>query len=356
MSKSAPEKDGAAARPAPAAASAGPALAAPLRVALAVGLAAVPVWLVATGASPYLTTLVAVMFINAALAVSLTLTNGMTGMFSLGHPAFMTIGAYVAAILTFPARRKGSMLSDLPEVIASVELPLLPAALAAGLVGAAVAFLAGLPVLRLRGHYLAVATLGLIVIVQGLALNWNGITRGGAGLSGIPRLSGIWWAFGFMVLTVAVAWRIKYSSLGRAMMATRENHLAAECTGIDTVRVRMLAFVLGAFFAAVAGALMAHLISVVTPRTYSIVLAFNLVAMIVIGGSGSVVGAVLAAFAITGLSEALRPVEESFGLYGLSQVIVALCLILTLYFRPQGLFGSGEPGFVARCLNGGRRR
>ncbi len=349
MSKSAPETSGAVPP------AAGSAAAAPLRAALALIAAAALVWLLTRGASPYLTTLVAVMFINAALAVSLTLTNGMTGMFSLGHPAFMTIGAYVAAILTFPSRRKGSMLPDLPEFIAGLDLSLLPAALIAGVVGAAIAFLVGLPVLRLRGHYLAVATLGLIVIVQGLAMNWNGITRGGAGLSGIPRLSNIWWAFGFLALTFAVVWRIKHSSLGRAMMATRENDLAAECTGIDTVRMRMLAFVLGAFFAAVAGALMVHLISVVTPRTYSILLAFNLVVMIVIGGAGSIVGAVLAAFAITGLSEAMRPVEESFGLYGLSQVIVALSLILVLYFRPQGLFGSGEPWPVTRYLNGRRR-
>lgn len=343
MSKSAPEKTGPSA------------LAAPLRVGIAIVLAAALVWVIADGASPYVTTLVAVMFINAALAVSLTLSNGLTGMFSLGHPAFMTIGAYVAAILTFPARRKASMLPDLPDFIASMELSLLPAALIAGAIGAIIAFLVGLPVLRLRGHYLAVATLGLIVIVQGLAMNWNGITRGGSGLSGIPRLSGIWWSFGFMVLTIGVAWRIKYSSLGRAMMATRENDLAAECTGINTVRVRMIAFVLSAFFAAVAGALMVHLISVVTPRTYSILLAFNLVVMIVIGGSGSIIGAVIAAFAITSLSEFMRPVEESFGLYGLSQVIVALSLIFVLYFRPQGLFGSGEPSLVRRYLNGSRR-
>lgn len=348
MSKSVPEKAGPI--------GLGDSLSRPLRAGLAVALGALLVWLTLAGASPYLVTLVAVMFINAGLAVSLTLTNGLTGMFSLGHPAFMTIGAYVAAILTFPVRRKASMLPGLPDFIATMELSLLPAVLVAGLVGAVVAFLVGLPVLRLRGHYLAVATLGLIVIVQGLALNWDGITRGGAGLSGIPRLSGIWWSFGFMVLAVAAAWRIKYSSLGRAMMATRENDLAAECSGIDTVRIRMIAFVLGAFFAAVAGALMVHLISVVTPRSYSVLLAFNLVVMVVIGGSGSIFGAVLAAFAITGLSEMLRPLEESLGLYGLSQVIVALSLILFLYFRPQGVFGSGEPALARFFLNGTKRR
>jgi len=346
MSKSAPESDAGASPQRTLLPSA------PVRVLLAIALCVLATWLLLIGASDYLTTLIAVMFINAALAVSLTLSNGMTGMFSLGHPAFMTIGAYVAAILTFPSTRKSTMLPDLPGFLAALDLSLLPATLLAGLAGGIIAFLVGFPVLRLRGHYLAVATLGLIVIVQGLALNWNGITRGGAGLAGIPRLSNIWWTLGFLLLAVAVAWRIKYSSLGRAMMATRENDLAAECTGIDTVRVRMLAFVLGAVFAAVAGALMVHLISVVTPKSYGILLAFNLVVMMVIGGSGSIVGAVLAAFAITGLSEVLRPVEESFNLYGMSQVIVALSLILVLYFRPQGLFGSGEPALVERYLNG----
>jgi branched-chain amino acid transport system permease protein len=320
---------------------------------LLVAAGAAAVWLTRANFSDYIVTLLAVLFLNAALAVSLNITNGFTGLFSLGHPAFMTIGAYVAAILTFPERRKGTMLHGLPEFLASTELSLLPAVLIAGAVAALVALMVGFPVLRLRGHYLAVATLGLIVIVQSLATNWDGITRGGSGLSGIPRLTSVWWAFGFMVIVVAAAWRIKFSSLGRAMMATRENELAAECVGIDTVRIRMLAFVLGAIFAAVAGALLVHLISVVTPRTYSVLLAFNLVVMVVIGGSGSITGAVIAATAITILSEALRPMEERMGLYGLSQVIVALALILVLYFRPQGLFGSGEPGPVRRLFGGG---
>lgn len=320
----------------------------------ALALCAALVFAVEAAASPFLLTLLAILFLNAALAVSLTVSNGLTGLFSLGHPAFMTIGAYVAAILTFPVGRKG-MLSGLPEALSQVELPLLPAALIAGVVGALFAFLIGLPVLRLRGHYLAVATLGLIVIVQSLAFNLDGVTRGGAGLNGVPRLAGIWWAFGLLALVVAVGWRLKFSSLGRAMLATRENELAAECTGIRTFRVRMLAFVVGAFFAALTGALMVHLIGVVTPRSYSVILAFNLVVMVVIGGQGSIVGALAAAAGITALSEALRPAEEAAGLYGLSQVIVALALILALYLRPQGLFGSREPAFLRRLFEGERR-
>jgi branched-chain amino acid transport system permease protein len=327
-----------------------------LALPLAVLLAAALVWLAQATLSAYVLTLLAILLLNAGLAVSLTLTNGLAGLFSLGHPAFMTIGAYAAAILTFPAGRKETMLSALPGWLAAVELPLIPAVLAAAVLGAAAAIVVGWPVLRLRGHYLAVATLGLIIIVQNLATNWDGITRGGAGLSGIPRLTGVWWAFAAFVLIVVLTWRVKFSSLGRAMMAVRENDLAAECTGIDTARIRLVAFVLGACLAAVVGALMAHLISVVTPKSYSVALAFNLVVMVVIGGAGSITGAVVAAAGITLLSEALRPLEEAAGLYGLSQVIVAFALILVLFFRPRGLFGSGEPAFLRRLFAADPRR
>lgn len=322
--------------------------------ALTVFMAAVAVFAAERGLSSYVVTLLALLFINAALAVSLTLTNGLTGLFSLGHPAFMTIGAYAAAILTFSVRRKGTMLPDLPEWLAVTELPMFPALLIAGMAGGLVALLVGWAVLRLKGHYLAVATLGLIIVVQGLANNWDGITRGGAGLSGLPRHVDIWWAFGFLVLVIALTWRLKFSSLGRAMMAVRENELAAECSGINAARLKILAFVIGAVMAAMAGALLAHLISVVTPRTYSVLLAFNLVVMVVIGGSGSITGALVAATAITVLSEALRPVEESIGLYGMSQVIVAVCLIIVLYLRPAGLFGAIEPAFVRRLFSGSK--
>lgn len=321
-----------------------------LALPLAIAAGAALVWLAQATLSAYVLTLVAILLLNAGLAVSLTLTNGLAGLFSLGHPAFMTIGAYAAAILTFPAGRKGTMLSGLPEWLAALQLPLLPAVLAAGVLGALVAVVVGWPVLRLRGHYLAVATLGLIIIVQNLANNWDGITRGGAGLSGIPRLTGVWWAFSAFAMILVLTWRIKFSSLGRAMMAVRENDLAAECTGIDTVRMRLVAFVVGACLAAMVGALMAHLISVVTPRSYSVALAFNLVVMVVIGGSGSITGAVVAAAGITLLSESLRPLEEAAGLYGLSQVVVALALILVLLFRPNGLFGSGEPRRLRRLF------
>lgn len=268
--------------------------------------AAAAVAAMTAGFDDYLLTMTSLVFLNVMLAVSLSLTNGLTGLFSLGHPAFMTVGGYVAAILTYPARRKGFMLPDLPDWMAGVELPLLPALAAGGMAAALVALVAGFPVLRLRGHYLAVATLGLIVIVQVLANNWDGYTRGGMGLSGVRRLTTVWWTFGAMALCLFVCWRIKASSLGRAMMAVRENEMAASCMGIHPTRVKMTAFVAGAFFAGLAGGLTVHLISVVTPGSYGVMLAFNLVVMIVIGGTGSLTGAAVAAVALSVLAESLK--------------------------------------------------
>jgi branched-chain amino acid transport system permease protein len=300
--------------------------------------------------SDYALTLAALLCLNIALAVSLTLTNGLTGLFSLGHPAFMTIGAYISAVLTYPVARKSFMLQSLPEPFVSMQLPFLVGLAAAAAIAGIAAFLLGVVVLRLKGHYLAVATLGFIVIVQGLATNWQGLTRGGSGLNGIPRFTNLWWCGGLMFLSLLIVWRIKFSSLGRAMLAVRENQLAAECSGIRSARVKLVAFVLGAVIAAIAGAMTAHLITVVTPKSYGIGLAFNLVVMVVIGGAGSVSGAVLAAIAITAISEGMRPLEESLNFYGLSQVVVALALIVALLYRPAGLFGSGEPAWLKRLL------
>jgi branched-chain amino acid transport system permease protein len=281
--------------------------------------------------------------IYVILAVSLSFSNGLTGLFSLGHPAFMMIGGYVAAILTFPANRKGFMLPALPDWLATVQWPLFPATLAGGLAAVALAVIAGFPVLRLRGHYLAVATLGLIIILRGVINNADGLTRGSLGLNGIPRHTDLWWIAGWMALTLWVCWRLKHSSVGRSLLAIRENEMAASCMGVRCARARLAAFALGAFFAGVAGALWAHLLTNLTPGSFGIPLAFTLVVMVVIGGGGSLAGAALAAILLSVLTEALRPVEQAFAAYGLVQIVIALLLIATLLLRPQGFFGSAEP-------------
>lgn len=315
-------------------------------VGLVLAGAALLIHLAETQLSGYERTVAGFAGIYVILAVSLSFANGLTGLFSLGHPAFMMVGGYVAAILTFPVNRKGFMLPGLPEWLATVQLGLLPALLAGGLAAALAAVVVGFPVLRLRGHYLAVATLGLIIIVRVLVNNADEVTRGALGLNGIPRLASLWWIWGSAILTLVVCWRLKHSSLGRALVAIRENEMAAACMGVRRARLRLVAFALGAFFAGVAGALWAHLLTNLTPNSFGIALAFMLVVMVVIGGTGSLVGAAVAAIGLTLLAEVLRPLEQAMGAYGLVQMVVASMLIATLLLRPQGFFGGGEPGLA----------
>ncbi|OPX37261.1 MAG: hypothetical protein B1H12_05315 [Desulfobacteraceae bacterium 4484_190.2] len=296
----------------------------------------------------YILSIVCFAGINIILAVSLNLTNGFTGLFSLGHPAFMAVGGYVAAILTFPVARKAMLLPALPAWLAAQQWPLLPALILGGLSATLAAFLVGFPVLRLKGHYLAVATLGFLIILQVLITNMESYTRGPLGLNGLPMMTNLWWVYLWVVITVYVCWKVKHSSLGRSMLAIRENEMAAECLGVSLAGTRIMAFALGAFFAGVAGGLWAHLVTAITPTSFSVVMTFNLVVMVVIGGSGSITGATIAAVMLSLVSEVLRPLEETMEAYGISEVIIAIGLLLILIFRPQGIFGSQEPSFLMK--------
>jgi len=317
------------------------------RAVLVIALGAVLIFAANRSFNSYTLLIIGFVGINIMLAVSLNITNGFIGLFSLGHPAFMTLGGYLTAILVMAPERKAVMLKSLPPIIAAQEWAFLPALLAGGLFAAAAAVVVGFPVLKLRGHYLAVATLGLIFIVQNFAVNLPGLTRGALGLSGLPELTSLWWVYLFVVLTVYVSWQLKHSSLGRTMLAIRENELAAACLGIRVARTRILAFALGAFFAGIAGGLWVHLVTLISPNSFTFLMAFQLVVMVVLGGTGSITGAILVAAIMTMATEVLRPVEEATGLFGASQMIVAATVLLVLIFRPSGLFGTAEPDLFA---------
>jgi branched-chain amino acid transport system permease protein len=309
---------------------------------------AILVFVLRSTMNDYILSIVCFAGINIILAVSLNLTNGFTGLFSLGHPAFMAVGGYVAAILTFPVARKAMLLPSLPSWLAAQQWSLLPALILGGLSATLAAFLVGFPVLRLKGHYLAVATLGFLIILQVLITNLESFTRGPLGLNGLPMMTNLWWVYLWVVITVYVCWKVKHSSLGRSMLAIRENEMAAECLGVSLAGTRIMAFALGAFFAGVAGGLWAHLVTAITPTSFSIVMAFNIVVMVVVGGSGSITGATFAAVMLSLVAEFLRPLEENLEAYGISEIIVAIGLLLILIFRPQGIFGSQEPGFLIK--------
>lgn len=298
----------------------------------------------------YYQRILAVVAINIILTVSLNLTNGFTGDFSLGHAAFMAIGAYTSALLTLPVVSKTALLPDLPGWFQQTVVPFPLATVAGGLLAALVALVMGPPVLRLRGHYLAVATLGLMVIVRVVANNWTEVTRGARGINGLPSFTNLWWAYGWAILTVYVIWRIVRSPYGRAMMAIREDEVAAASRGVRILRTRLLAFAVGAFFAGVAGSVWAHLITAITPGSFSFLITFDVVVMLVIGGMGSVTGSVLGATIMTIVPELLRRVETAISaggqpIYGLSQIVISVAVILVLIFRREGLMGGSELSF-----------
>ncbi|HKG24994.1 MAG TPA: branched-chain amino acid ABC transporter permease, partial [Thermomicrobiales bacterium] len=210
--------------------------------------------------------LVTLVAINATVAVSLTMTNGFTGVFSLGQVGFLAIGAYVGTLLSLaPQWKQDTFLPGLPGWLAELDtsgwpdqVALLFACVVGGLVAAAVASIVGAPLMRLSGHYVAVATMGFLIIVQAVAVNWSGVTRGARGLSQIPTYTNVWAAYGWAIITVYVAWRIRNSPYGRAMIASRENLIAARAVGVNVLRSRLLSFVVGAFFTGAAGSLLAH--------------------------------------------------------------------------------------------------
>jgi branched-chain amino acid transport system permease protein len=273
--------------------------------------------------------------INIVLAVSLNLVNGFTGQFSIGHAGFMAVGAYTSAMFTLKIGQPlAASWHFLPAPVAE-GLVLLMALVAGGLLAAVAGWIVGLPSLRLRGDYLAIVTLGFGEIIRVLILNIDAIGAA-RGLPGIPQYSTFFWVFGTAVLVIVVARRIATSTHGRALFAIRDDEVAAEALGVDTTRYKVLAFVLGAFFAGVAGGLFAHFLSYLNPSSFTFLKSIEVIAMVVLGGMGSISGSVLAAIVLTLLPEVLRSVKE------LRMVIYSLMLILLMITRPQGLLGTRE--------------
>ena len=256
-------------------------------------------WIAQSSLNAFYLQILGLLGINIMLTVSLNFAAGFGGMFSLGHPAFAALGGYTAAILTYPVALKGSRIPGYPDWLLQTTMPFLPALLIGGLVASLAAVLVGWPVLRLRGHYLAVATLGLTVIVQVSILNLVDYTRGALGLSGIPTYANLWWIFGFAVMTIYVVYRLGDSRFGRALRAVRDDYIAAQMSGVNVAKTRLIAFTISAFFAGVAGGLLGHLLRILTPGQFSFNAVFIGVAMMILGGMGSITGSVIGAVIMT---------------------------------------------------------
>lgn len=306
---------------------------------------------------------------NIILAVSLTMVNGFTGQFSMGHAAFMMVGGYVAGSIVYyggfrlfgHANVAGGTISTMLSgrevtLVTSGDLLFLGALIAGGVAAALCGYLVGLPSLRLKGDYLAIVTLGFGEIVRVLiqsqtkdvlydasevaalpVYKWPLYSGGSLGFSGLPFYSSLFWAWLFAGLTLVVAYRLKSSSMGRAFLSIREDEVAAGAMGIDTTKYKIRAFVLSAALAGVAGGIFAHTVGVqLNPGELGFQKSFDIIIMVVLGGLGSISGASIAAVILTILPELLRDVAEY------RMVVYALLLILIMILRPQGLLGLRE--------------
>lgn len=283
------------------------------------------------------------------LVVSLNLVNGITGIFSLGHVAFMAIGAYSSALLTFPLERRAFVFPTLPAWFHDLTVSFPLALLSGGLLATAVAILIGFPLLRLRGHYLALGSLALLVIIETLAINLEPLTRGARGLAGIPTHTTALWVWGVALVTVYVVARIKFSGFGLLLQSIRQDDVAAAAVGVRLTRYRLMSFAASAFFAGVAGGLWAHLVGVIAPSVFSYDLTFRIIVMLIIGGLGSVTGSVVGAVGLSLLPEALTYLETATT-FGLSQLLLSVLLVLVIIYRPEGLFGKAELRLGSRRL------
>ncbi len=297
------------------------------------------------------------MAIFITLAVSYNLVNGVCGQLHLGPNAFITLGAYTAALLTLTPQEKELIFIIHPLIwpLNQITLPFALALLGGGLVAAFFALVTGFPVFRVRGDYLAIVTLGFGEVVRVLANNLQTVTNGPLGLKGLKPLTTLWWSWGVAVATVILIFSLAKSGYGRAMMAIRDDETAAQAMGVNSFRLLLLAYTLSAFFFGVAGGLLAHLITTISPSLFSFFLTFNLLIIIVVGGLGSTTGAVISAILFTLAGEWLRIVEEPHrflgytipGVPGMRMVIFSFILLAVILFFRRGLMGRRELSWEA---------
>jgi branched-chain amino acid transport system permease protein len=274
--------------------------------------------------------------INIMLAVSLNLINGITGQFSLGHAGFMALGAYTVGIL----------MKHSPPSGYAAGPTLLGVTILGGLIAAIAGLIIGVPTLRLRGDYLAIATLGfgqiIIVVINKIDAIGSFEVGGASGLHDIPKLTNFFWVFAWTLACIVVNWRLVHSAKGKAFLAVRDDEIAAAAMGVDTTFHKVAAFVIGAFFAGAAGGLAATWSQNLAPSSFTFLRSIEIVVMAVVGGSGSITGAIIAAVVLTYLPEQLRVLDQW------RMVIYSLLLIVLMILRPEGLLGRREIWFTRR--------
>ncbi len=278
--------------------------------------------------------------INIILAASLNLINGYMGEFSVGHAGFMAVGAYVSSVLTVKV---------FPAVYSAWLFPaaVLSGGAAAALVGLIVAF----PSFNTRGDYLAIVTLAFGMIVKSAVENINYL-GGPRGFLGMERLTTLPWVFFWTFLSIWVIRNLVYSNYGRGVLSIREDEIASDLMSVNTRQVKVLTFVFSAFLCGIAGALFAHELQFINPKSFTILKSTDMLVMVYLGGIGSLGGSILGAAVYTLVLEGLRTVLQALGISQEWRLVVApLMLILLMLYRPKGIMGLREFKFLIPKLD-----
>ena len=271
------------------------------------------------------------------LAVSLNMVVGYLGQLPLGHAGFMAVGAYTAALVW-------KATTAMPTPI-SIILGMLASGLAAALFGVII----GIPALRLKGDYLAIITLGFSEIIRICIINLPSITGGTPGLLSIPKYTSFFVVFSAVAVTCYVIHTIMHSRHGRAILAIRDNEIAADACGVNLTYYKVFTFAVSAFFAGVAGSMYAGFQGSLFPASFDFMASINILVMVVLGGMGSMLGSIIAATVLTALPLVLQSLSEY------RMVIYSLLLIIVMIFKPSGLMGQYDfslTGIIEGLING----
>ena len=299
--------------------------------------------------------------VKLVVVVGMWIFIGNSGVSSFGHVSFMAWGGYLSALLTIPVEKK-SVLLDLPDWLEQISLPWPLATPIVCLIAALAALLVGIPLMRLKGIALPMATFAVLAVTHVVTLNWKEVTGGRQALVGLPLFTTVWVAVVAAAITILAAAFYHRSRRGLLLRCSRENEVAAAATGIDVTRERLIAFVLSAFFVALGGVLFAHLLGTMTANTFYLDLTFVTLAMLVVGGSKSLTGACAGVLLVSAVQEIFRTIERGIHLGsltlsaapGLQEIALALILLFILIARPDGIMGDREaalPGWLDRWLD-----
>lgn len=292
--------------------------------------------------------------IYALVAVSMNLLNGFTGLFSLGQAGFMLLGAYTYGILTIPVEQRENVYMYFDGGIVQFTVPVFVALIAAGVVAAIFAYLIGLPVLRLKSDYLAIATLGFAEIIRAV-FQWDklgSLTNGSNLLRSYPTFSSVLFPFIVSGICIAIIVMMINSTYGRAFKAIRDDEVAAEAMGINLAHHKRIAFVVSSFFAGVSGALLAMYQTTIQASTFKSAMTYEILLIVVIGGIGSVTGSCISSFLFIIFSEwILRFLDNDtyIGSFhvpllraGFRKVVFSVVIMIIVLFFRQGIMGTRE--------------